>query len=203
MSTAIDQLALITDPLQQQPIGIWAYLLLAVLVAVEGPITTLAGAVAASSGLLNPILVFVFASLGNLTADTLWYAIGYFGKIEWLMHYGSRLGVTGNFISRLQKDIHVHIHKLLFVAKLTLGFVIPTLVAAGLARVPFKRWFGVLFTAECIWTGTLVAVGYYFGYLTQHIESSLRWVSVGGAIIFISVIALYLSHRKPDLEGKP
>jgi len=118
------------------------------------------------------------------------------------MHYGSRLGVTEKFISRLQKDIQNHILKLLFVAKLTLGFVIPTLVATGLARVPFKRWFGVLFTAECIWTGTLVTVGYYYGYLTQRIETHLRWVSVGGAIIFLIAIGIYLSHRKPNLEGE-
>src|SRR5262249_8023993 len=110
--------------------------------------------------------------------------------------------IKESFIERLQKDIHANIHKILFIAKLTLGFVIPTLVAAGLARVPFRRWFGVLFAAECIWTGSLVIIGYYFGHAIQSIESDLRWVSMGGAVIFIASLAFYLSRRKSNLESE-
>jgi membrane-associated protein len=184
----------------QHPLAGWAYLLLAILVAVEGPITTLAGAVAASTGLLNPGLVFVSASLGNLTADTLWYSLGYIGKTEWLLKFTNWLGIKENYMTRLQKDVHDHIHKVLFIAKLTLGFVIPTLIAAGLARVPFKRWFGILFAAECIWTGALVLIGYYFGALTQHIESNLRWMSLTGALIFAAVIIVYISRLRQRTE---
>ena len=183
-----------------QPLGSLAYILFAILVAIEGPLTTLAGAVAASAGYLNPFLVFIFASLGNLSADTLWYSLGYMGKTEWLVKYGGWLGIKESFITRMQTDIHTHIHKILFIAKLTFGLVIPTLVAAGLARVPFKRWFGVLFTAECIWTGSLVVIGYYFGYLIQRIETNLRWLSLAGAAISIVFIVLYLARHRPNLE---
>ncbi len=199
MYTELSRLHLFSDSIQ--PLGSLAYILFALLVAIEGPLTTLAGALAASAGYLNPILVFVFASLGNLTADTLWYSIGYMGKTEWLVKYGSWLGIKEAFITRLQKDIHAHIHKILFIAKLTLGLVIPTLIAAGLARVPFKRWFGVLFTAECIWTGSLVVVGYYFGYMIQRIETNLRWISLAGAVIAIVLVVIYLLRHRPDLES--
>jgi len=185
-----------------EPMQNWVYILLALAVAVEGPVTTLAGAVAASAGYMNPILVFMAASLGNLTADTLWYSLGYLGKTEWVVRYGSWFGVKEKFITRLQKDIHDHIHKILFVAKLTLGFVIPTLIAAGLARVPFKRWFGVLFAAECVWTGSLVLIGYYFGYLIQRIETNLRWVSLGGGVLCIVIAGVYLSRRRLDRENE-
>jgi membrane protein DedA with SNARE-associated domain len=201
MSTILNSLYLI--PGQTASWGGWAYIFIALLVAVEGPITTLAGAVAASAGYLNPVLVFVAAGIGNLTADILWYSLGYLGKIEWLMHYGGWLGIKESSLARLQKDIHVHIHKILFVAKLTLGFVVPTLIAAGLARVPFKRWFGVLFAGECLWTGGLVLAGYYFGYMIQRIETNLRWVSVGGGVIFIAIVIYYLSHHRPKLEQDP
>ena len=185
-----------------EPLGGWSYILLALLVAVEGPLTTLAGAVAASAGLLNPILVFVSASIGNLTADTLWYSVGYLGKTEWFVRYGRFFGIKEKLIERLQKDIQTHIHKILFVAKLTLGFVVPTLIAAGLARVPMKRWFGVLFAAECMWTGGLVLAGYYFGTLTQSIETHLRWISIGGTAIFLALVIIYLTHRKSNLENE-
>ena len=181
---------------------IWVYILIALLVAIEGPIMTLAGSVAAAVGILDPVIVFVSASLGNLMADTLWYAVGYAGKSEWLVKYGGWFGIKENFITRLQKDIHAHIRKILFIAKLTLGFAIPTLVAAGLARVPFKHWFGVVFAAECIWTGGLVVVGYYFGHALQSIESDLHWISMGGALIFAAILAFYLSRRKSNLESE-
>jgi membrane protein DedA with SNARE-associated domain len=189
----------LTEPLQH-PLAGWAYLFLAILVAVEGPITTLAGAVAASTGLLNPFLVFVSASLGNLIADTLWYSLGYIGNGQWIMKLSGRFGVKENMMTRLQKDVHEHIHQALFIAKLTMGLVIPTLIAAGLARVPLRRWFGVLFAAECIWTGALVILGYYFGALTQHIETNLRWVSLAGALVFAAVVILYISRLKQRTE---
>ena len=157
----------------QQPFGVWAYFLLALMVAVEGPIFTLTGAAAASAGLMSPVGVFASASIGNLTADTLWYSLGYLGRMDLIIRFGGRLGIKESFITRLQKDVNAHIHKILFIAKLTMGLVIPTLIAAGLARVPFKRWFGILFTAECIWTGSLVLIGYYFGYLIQRVENNL------------------------------
>lgn len=185
---------------QPHPLAGWAYLLLAILVAVEGPIATLAGAFAASSGLLNPILVFVSASLGNLTADTLWYSLGYMGKTEWLMKLLGRFGVKENMIARLEKDVHEHIHKVLFIAKLTMGLVIPTLITAGMARVPFKRWFGVLFGAECIWTGTLVLAGYYFGSFAGKIESNLRWISLAGAMVLVVIVITYISRIKQRTE---
>jgi len=187
-----------------QALGGWTYVLLALLVAVEGPLATLAGAVAASAGYLNPVLVFASASVGNLTADTVWYSVGYLGKTEWLVRYGGWFGLKQKPVERLQQDIQTHIRKLLFAAKLTLGFVVPTLIAAGLARVPMKRWFGALFTAECIWTGGLVLAGYYFGTLAQKIESNLQWVSLGGTAIFLVILVSYLTHRKPepDLEVK-
>ena len=186
----------------QQPFGVWAYLLLALMVAIEGPIFTLTGAAAASAGLMSPVGVFASASLGNMTADTLWYSLGYLGRMDLIIRFGGRLGVKESFITRLQKDVSAHIHKILFIAKLTMGLVIPTLIAAGLARVPFKRWFGVLFTAECIWTGSLVLIGYYFGYLIQKVETNLRWVAVGGAVVVVVAAIYYLTHRKSNLEGE-
>ena len=186
----------------QQPFGVWAYLLLALMVAIEGPIFTLTGAAAASAGLMSPVGVFASASLGNMTADTLWYSLGYLGRMDLIIRFGGRLGVKESFITRLQKDVSAHIHKILFIAKLTMGLVIPTLIAAGLARVPFKRWFGVLFTAECIWTGSLVLIGYYFGYLIQKVETNLRWVAVGGAVVVVVAAIYYLTHRKSNLESE-
>jgi len=58
---------------QIQQLGNWNYVFLALMTLVEGPLVTLLGAMAASSGLLKPEWVFVAAATGNLCADAMWY----------------------------------------------------------------------------------------------------------------------------------
>jgi len=186
-----------------QDLGNWAYLLLALLVMVEGPIATLAGAVAASAGLMEPVGVFVSASLANLLADCLWYTLGYLGKMEWVHRYGGYVGVREGMVARFQKDIQKHAAKLLFLAKLTLGFTIPTLVATGLARVPMRRWLGVLVIGETLWTGTLVVLGFYFGKYAQTLERGIEIIAMSGVFLFAGLLLFYVSrHRKRAAEKK-
>src|SRR5258708_1728482 len=99
MYTELSRLHIFSDSIQ--PLVSLAYILFALLGVIEGPLTTWAGALAASVGYLNPILFFIFASLGNLTADTLWYSLGYMGKTEWLVKYGGWLGIKEAFITRM------------------------------------------------------------------------------------------------------
>jgi membrane protein DedA with SNARE-associated domain len=166
-------------------LGIWSYLILAIFVAVEGPIATLLGAAAASAGLMRPGWVFVSASIGNLTADSLWYSLGSAGRLEWLLRYGRRFGVRKRHLERLTDEMHTHATKILLIAKLTAGFIIPSLIAAGLAKVPWKRWFPVILTGEMIWTGTLVLIGYYATEAIKQIERGVEYVGIAASAFFL------------------
>jgi len=73
---------------------------------------------------------------------------------------------------------------------------VPTLIAAGLARVAWRRWIGVLFVAESIWTGSLVLAGYYYGQYILHIERGLKWISIGATLILAIVLVIYLLRRR-------
>jgi membrane protein DedA with SNARE-associated domain len=179
-----------------QNLGLWAYLLLALLVMVEGPVATLAGAVAASSGFLSPEGVFLAAASGNLFADSLWYSLGYLGKIEWLERYGRWVGVNKAMLTRLTKDIENHAAKVLFIAKLTLGFSIPTLVATGLAKVPMRRWFPWLLFGETIWTGALVLLGYHLGRYVQKLERGIEFVAIAGILLSVAFLVFYVGKLR-------
>ena len=181
---------------QVQSWFIWPYLLLTFLVAVEGPLATLGAALASSTGYLDPKLVFLFASCGNLSADILWYTLGYMGKLDLLERYGGWLGFKRSIILKLKQDMQDHVGKILFISKLTLGLVVPTLIAAGLAHVPWKRWIGLLVVAEGIWTGSLVLVGYYYGQYILHIEANLKIISIVTTIIMVIGLGIYLLRRR-------
>ena len=164
--------------------GFWSYVLLSLLVAVEGPIATLLGAAAASAGWMRPVLVFIAAATGNLTADSLWYTLGYAGKLEWALRFGCRLGLQPELLERLEQGMQENASRILFVAKLTVSFMIPSLIAAGLVKVPWRRWFPALFAGELIWTGSLVLIGYYATEAIKRIQQGVEYFILGLSLVF-------------------
>lgn len=179
--------------------GAWNYVILTLLVVVEGPIATLLGAAAASAGFMRLPAVFLAATVGNLLADTGWYALGYFSNEEWLLHYGRWLGLRRRHLERLQRGMRRHARKILIVAKLSAGFVIPTLIAAGLARVPLRRWLPIVFVGEMVWTTVLVVVGFYATEAIKRVEVGLHYLAIFGAIV-IGFTILYLGRKRLNPE---
>lgn len=169
-------------------VGQWNYLLLAILVAIEGPIATLLGAAAASAGLMRLWGVFFAAGLGNLTADTLWYLLGYTGHIDAALRLGHWAGFRRKHVDRLTGAMQAHGLKILFFAKLTAGFMIPALIAAGLARLPWKRWFPVLLLGEMIWTGILIVIGFYTTEAIKDVSQIVAYIILIISIVFLIVI---------------
>jgi membrane protein DedA with SNARE-associated domain len=165
-----------------------AYLGLALLVLVEGPIATLLGAVAASAGLMRPAYVFASAAAGNLVADSLWYTLGYLGKMDWLVRHGRIFHIERRHVMRLENEIRRHARKMLLIAKLTASFSIPALIAAGMARVPWRRWFTAIFFGEMIWTGSLVVGGYYFSESLKKMERGVQIASIIGVVIVVVLL---------------
>jgi membrane protein DedA with SNARE-associated domain len=166
---------------QLPELGNWTYFFLILLVILEGPTATLLGAAAASAGLLKPSGVLLAATIGNLTADCLWYSIGYLGKPEWLSRF-QRFGLRPRLIEYLKRNMTTHVVKILVLAKFSLSFMIPTLITAGLLRIPWRRWFPTLIFADTVWTGLLVVIGYYslesMKGLKQGIEYAMLFVSL-------------------------
>lgn len=175
--------------------GLGHYILFAIVVAVEGPITTLFGAAAASAGIMHPGWVFFAACCGNMTADILWYSLGYMGKTEWALHYAGWMGLRRYHIDRLEQHINDHAAKVLFLAKLSAGFMIPTLIAAGLAKVPMRRWLPALVVGETLWTGTLVVTGFYATEAIKQVEKGIHYVGIAGSILFVVVILFWVARR--------
>ncbi len=170
---------------QLPELGHWTYIILALLVLIEGPIATLLGAAAASAGLMRPWGVFAAAALGNLTADTLWYSIGYMGKTKWIAQFGRRFGARESLVKHLEQQMIKHATRVLFLAKLTLSFVIPSLIAAGLLRIPWRRWFPALIVAETLWTGSLVLIGFYTTEAIKRVQAWVQYTALAVSLLFV------------------
>ncbi len=169
-------------------LGFYTYIILALLVLIEGPLATLLGAAAASAGLMRLWGVFAAAAIGNLTADTLWYSLGYLGKGNWIRNLGRMFGVRDSLIKHLEQHMIDHAVRVLFLAKLTLSFVIPSLIAAGLLRIPWTRWFPALVGAETLWTGSLVLIGYFTTEAIKRVAQWVEYVALGISILFVLAV---------------
>ncbi len=174
--------------------GRWNYLLLFVLIAIEGPIATLIGAAAASAGFMRLSVVVAVSALANLIADIGWYYLGYYSSEKTLLRYLGWLGLRARHIEKLRWAMRRHARKVLLIAKFSTGFAIPSLVAAGLSRIPLRGWFPVVFLAGVGWSTLLALVGFYATEAIKHVQTGLNAMAlIGLAAIF--VLFLYLARR--------
>ena len=178
----------------------WTYFLLGFLVLVEGPIAVLAASAAAAGGLMRPGLVFLSAAVGNLTADSLWWLLGYAGKPEWIHSVGRRLKIRESQIEHLKRTMVKHATRVMFLSKITLSFSIPALIAAGLLRIPWKRGFPWFVLAEVLWTGSLVLIGYYTTQAIARVAQGMEFVLLGASVLFVVVLILWGRRLLKKLE---
>lgn len=181
-------------------LGVWSYVLLALLVATEGPVSTLLGAAAAAAGILDIRFVFLAAFLGNVLGDCLWYSVGYANNLQSIYRWGRWLGLQSHHLDRLELEMHTHATKLIGLSKLAVGLIIPTLVAAGLARVPWKRWFPLVLVIEVAWTIVMVNLGYHSAGVIKQLERSIQLVGVVVLVALIAAIVWYARrvYRKSE-----
>lgn len=168
---------------------VYAALMLAVMV--EGPVAILVGATAASSGFLNPVPVFVAASLGNLFGDLAWYLLGFSGKLEWALKLRF-LHLDLRKITFLKQAIAKNAVKILAIAKLTNGLIVPALIATGLARVSLRRWFPIIFITNLITTGVFVALGFFTAVNLLKFDHWVRYIALGFSFIILILITVFI-----------
>lgn len=185
------------DTMQAGGIQEWGrgnYLLLFLLITVEGPIATLLGAAAASAGFMRLSVVILVAVAANLIADIGWYYLGYFSKEETLIRRLGWLGLRSRHLDKLRWAMRRHARKVLLIAKFSTGFAIPALVAAGLSKIPLRRWFPVVFAAGVGWSTCLALIGFYATQAIKQVQAGLHVMAlIGLAALF--VLVLYLARR--------
>jgi membrane protein DedA with SNARE-associated domain len=126
----------------------------------------------------------------DITGDVVWYWVGRTGARAFFMKYGTYFGVTEDIIERLERRFLKYHEWILIISKLTmgLGLAIGVLAVAGMMRVPFWRYLGINLSGELLWALIPIAIGYYYGNLTDFIPPGFRWIAlVAGLAVVILV----------------
>lgn len=156
----------------------------------EGPIVMLASGLMLRLGGFSLLPIYTTLLLGDLTADIIWYWVGRGAAEPFLRRFGHFFGVTREIFEKMEGVFRRHDTKILFISKITMGFgfAVPTIMAAGASKIPFKKFLIFNLLGGFIWTAALMAVGYFFGNFYFLVADGLKILFVSALVIIFAAL---------------
>lgn len=157
-----------------------------------------------SQGHLDPTYAAAACLFGALLGDSIMYAIGY--------HFGHSLMAEhpklGKFVGAereeyFERAIQRHGFKVMLLARFMVGVRGPVYLAAGVVRMPFRRF--LLWDVICasIVVGTFFALSFFYGnQITELIRNAEATFTLIVAVLGIIVGAWWLRRRRHRLLDK-
>ncbi len=183
----------------------YGYFVMLPLMIIEGPVVTIMAAMLASLGAFWWPFVLLFSILGDLIGDMLFYGLGHRYGLGFVRRVGKYIGITEKLVTRMEKYFTRHGGKTIFAVKSTTGLCWATFVAAGIVKMDFKKFVKYSFYGGIVWSGFLVAMGYFYGYLWREMKIYISWIGwiifavAAASIIFIN---LYKNREAKNLLKK-
>ncbi len=139
------------------------YWVIFVAMLIEGPVVTAAAAFAAALGYFNIFAIFGLSLAGDLVADVIYYAIGYWGRITLVERFGRHFGLTTERIKRMERLMRDHAVKTLIALKLTPILPTPGLMIVGATKMDIKKFTLISLFITIPKSLVFMIIGYYFG----------------------------------------
>lgn len=175
-----------------QQVLVWVsahgYALMFLAMCIEGPTVTAAATFASILGFFNPLVVFVLSILGDILPDALYYGIGRWKGLGFVMKFGHRFGLTKARTAHLEKTIKEHGGKTVAVLKYTPILSTPGLMLVGALGMRWWRYLGFVFLVTVQKTLTFMAVGYFFG----RAYNIGKYIKYGALVPFIFIIIYFI-----------
>lgn len=99
-------------------------------------------------------------------------------------------------MEQLEKHFEKHTGKTLIIGKLAQVVGAVVLVAAGIARVPFRKFIWYNFIATLPKSLILLLIGYYSGESYVKISSYLDYTAIGTVVVAVIFIVIYFMMRR-------
>jgi len=173
-------------------ISYYKYFLVFLFSIIEGPVVMTFSGFLWRNDYFNFLPLYLALMAGDLTADALWYGVGYFGGVKFIEKYGKFFNISEEKVLQFKNRFHNHQAKILFWSKITMGFgfSLVVLIAAGISKIPFKKYIAINFLGQIIWTLLLMFLGYFFGSIYLIIDKGLKI----GFIIFMVLFVIFLMY---------
>ncbi|MFA6160079.1 MAG: DedA family protein [Parcubacteria group bacterium] len=167
----------------------YGYAIMLPLMIIEGPVVTIIAAMLASLGAFNVFVVLILSIIGDMGGDIIFYGLGYKYGMGFVRRVGKYIGITEKLVQRMEKYFEHHGGKTIFAVKSTTGLCWATFTTAGIVKMDFKKFVKYSFYGGIVWSGFLVAMGYFYGYLWREIKQYIEWI---GWLIFALAISSFI-----------
>ena len=174
----------------------YKYILLFPAAIIEGPIVTIIAGFFSSIGYLNIFLASLVIISGDLSGDIIYYFVGRYGRKGFIEKWGRFVGVTKQKIEKMEKHFENHAGKTLILGKLAHGVGTYFLLAAGVAKVPFRKFLWFNFISTVPKTIILILIGFYFGQAYAKIGRYLDYTAIGFISLGFIFIIIYIIISK-------
>ncbi len=101
----------------------------------------------------------------------------------------------------MEKYFQKHGGKTIFTVKSTTGLCWATFAAAGIVRMDFKKFVKYSFWGGIVWSGFLVIMGYFYGYMWVELKQYIKWAGwIVVALAFVSFVIVQLYKKRQSKE---
>ncbi|MDD5652316.1 MAG: hypothetical protein PHX98_02890, partial [Candidatus Moranbacteria bacterium] len=98
----------------------------------------------------------------------------------------------------MEKYFKKHGGKTIFTVKSTTGLCWAAFTAAGIVKMDFWRFLKYSVLGGIIWSGFLVVMGYFYGYMWREVSGYIEWVgwmASGLALATFLIVNLFKKHK--------
>lgn len=156
---------------------------------VPGSIVLILGGLAAENGSINIALVLLLGVIATIIGDTISYMSG---RLGWARVF--QRGAVGDALERMREPVESN-SKWLILAYHFAGYSrVVGPMAAGLFRLPFRKWAPIDYAGGALWVLTFTAIGYVMGLLGVEFGDTKRMVQlVELMVLAMLVVGIYFS----------
>jgi membrane protein DedA with SNARE-associated domain len=185
--------------------GVFLLTLMTAIVGVPGtePTMLFAGFDVFQGNLTLPGII-VAGVAGDMAGASIAYAIGYWGQRELLEHQGSKLHIDANSLNRAHRWFERWGSPAIFFSRMAPLVRAAFPYAAGVARMPFWRFFVLATLGSIVWISALGILGREVGSQWPAWRHHLEYVDYAAVAIAVGLIVyLVVRHRSKKRSGKP
>lgn len=143
---------------------------------------------------LTMVGIIVFGVLGDMIGASIAYTIGYVGGRELVEHHGTKLHLSERRVDRAHRWFERYGSPVIVLSRCIPFARAAFPYAAGVARMPFGRFFAFALLGSLVWISALGILGNAVGSSWQSWRHNLEYVDYVAAALLLGAIA-YLIFR--------
>ncbi len=180
----------------------WKYVALFPLLIIEGFVVTIVAGFLVSTHTLSFYPTLAVVVLGDICSDIFYYSLGYRSSRVLRTRWARLIGLKPDRLKRVEGLYDNHGGKILIAAKLTNAISLAAVVAAGLIKMPFRRFISFCIVAAIPKALILLLIGYYFGSAYTDVTRLIQYAFLGATLAILLLLGGWYLQKRLMNAGK-